>query len=91
MGFVPELDLSACCRVHVLGHGAFLFCPLFDAFGGRVPTRTLDFVHAVGYLHKLPEALSKPGELGTDYKKGILKKWGDASLMKNLAKTFGGN
>ena len=51
----------------------------------------MDFVHACSYLHTLLETLSAPGECAADYKrfKGILKKWGGKSLMKNLGKKFG--
>ena len=79
-------------RVQFIGDGATWVQKVWEhAFKECGAIRTLDFVHAAGYLHKLLEALSKPGELGTDYKrfKGMLKKWGGASLMKNLSKTFG--
>lgn len=79
-------------RVQFIGDGATWVQKMWEhAFKDCGAIRTLDFVHAAGYLHKMLEALSRPGELGSDYKrfKGILKKWGGASLMKNLAKTFG--
>ena len=79
-------------RVQFIGDGAAWIQKIWEhAFNECGAIRTLDFVHAAGYLHKMLEALSKPGELGTDYNrfKGILKKWGGASLMKKLSKTFG--
>lgn len=80
-------------RVRFMGDGAAWIQETWEhAFKSCGAIRTLDFVHAAGHLHKLLEALGKPGELGADYKrlKGVLKKWGGASLMKNLGKTFGG-
>ena len=79
-------------RVQFIGDGATWVQKIWEhAFKECGAIRTLDFVHAAGCLHKLLETLSEAGELADNYKrfKGILKKWGGSSLMKNLAKKFG--
>ena len=79
-------------RVQFIGDGATWIQKIWEhAFKNCGAIRTLDFVHAAGYLHKLLETVSASGELASDYKrfKGILKKWGGTSLMKNLTKKFG--
>ena len=79
-------------RVQFIGDGAGWIQKIWEhAFKNCGVIRTLDFVHAAGYLHKLLEVVSASGELAEDYKrfKGIMKKWGGASLMKNLTKKFG--
>ena len=79
-------------RVQFLGDGATWIQKIWEhAFKGCGAIRTLDFVHACSYLHTLLESLSASDECAADYKrfKGILKKWGGKSLMKNLAKRFG--
>lgn len=79
-------------RVQFIGDGATWIQKIWEhAFKNCGAIRTLDFVHAAGYLHKLLETVSASGELAADYKRfrGILKKWGGKSLMKNLSKKFG--
>jgi len=79
-------------RVQFIGDGATWIQKIWEhAFKACGAIRTLDFVHACSYLHTFIETLSEPGCCMADYKrfKGILKKWGGRSLMKNLAKTFG--
>lgn len=79
-------------RVQFIGDGATWVQKIWEhAFKGCDAIRTLDFVHAAGYLHKLLEAVSSSGELASDYRRfrGILKKWGGTSLLKNLSRKFG--
>ena len=79
-------------RVQFIGDGAAWIQKIWEhAFRECGAIRTLDFVHACSYLHALLETLSAPGECAADYKrfKGILRKWGGKSLMKNLGKKFG--
>ena len=79
-------------RVQFIGDGAAWIQKIWEhAFKNCGAIRTLDFVHAAGYLHKILEVVSASGELAEDYKrfKGVMKKWGGASLMKNLTKKFG--
>ena len=79
-------------RVQFIGDGATWIQKTWEhAFRKCGAIRTLDFVHACSYLHALLETLSAPGECAADYKrfKGILRKWGGKSLMKNLGKKFG--
>ncbi len=79
-------------RVQFIGDGATWVQKIWEhAFKESGVLRTLDFVHAAGYLHKLLESLCAPGDVVASYKrfKGILKKWGGKSLMKNLGKAFG--
>ena len=79
-------------RVQFIGDGASWIQKIWlHAFKNCGAIRTLDFVHAASYLHKLIETLCESGEIARNYKrfKGILKKWGGASLIKNLKLTFG--
>lgn len=79
-------------RVQFIGDGAAWIQKIWEhAFRSCGAVRTLDFVHAAGYLHKLLEAVSASGELSADYRrfKGVLKKWGGTSLLKSLSKKFG--
>ena len=79
-------------RVQFIGDGATWVQKIWEhAFKKSGVLRTLDFVHATGYLHKLIESVCAPGDVAASYErfKGILKKWGGKSLMKNLEKTFG--
>lgn len=79
-------------RVQFIGDGAAWIQKIWEhAFKSCGAVRTLDFVHAAGYLHKLLETVSASGELAADYKrfKDVLKKWGGKSLMKSLSRKFG--
>ena len=79
-------------RVQFIGDGAAWIQKIWEhAFKNCGAIRTLDFVHATSYLHKLLESLSCDGQLAEDYRrfKGILKKYGGTSLFKNLKKKFG--
>jgi hypothetical protein len=79
-------------RVQFIGDGASWIQKIWlHAFKNCGAIRTLDFVHAASYLHKLIETLCESGEIARNYKrfKGILKKWGGTSLIKNLKLTFG--
>ena len=79
-------------RVQFIGDGAAWIQKIWEhAFKNCGAIRTLDFVHATSYLHKLLESLSCDGQLAEDYRrfKGILKKYGGTSLFKNLRKKFG--
>ena len=54
-------------RVQFIGDGAAWVQKIWEhAFKECGAIRTLDFVHAAGYLHKLLEALSRPGEARLD-------------------------
>ncbi len=79
-------------RIQFIGDGAVWIQNIWEhAFKSLGAIRTLDFVHALGYLHTLLEAVSEDGALAADYKrfKGTLRTWGGKTLMKNLEKTFG--
>ena len=79
-------------RVQFIGDGAAWIQNIWEhAFKSLGAIRTLDFVHALGYLHTLLEAVSPDGRLAEDYGrfKRILRTWGGKSLTRNLSKTFG--
>ena len=75
-------------RVQFIGDGASWIQKIWlHAFKNCRAIRTLDFVHATSYLHKLIETLCESGEITRNYKrlKGTLKKWGGTSLIAKLS------
>ncbi len=79
-------------RVQFIGDGATWIHKIWEnAFRSCKAIRTLDFVHAAEYLHKIIESLCASEKVAENYKtfREILRGKGGETLMKSLRNTFG--
>lgn len=79
-------------RVQYMGDGAAWVQKIWEeAFAPAGVRRSLDIIHACGYLHTVLEALCDPGRLEADYRhfRRRLKTWGGESVLRGLAERFG--
>jgi hypothetical protein len=84
--------LGAVRRVQFMGDGAPWIQKIWEeAFAPCGVRRSLDIIHACGYLHTVLEALCAPGRLDAEYKRfrRRLKTWGGESMLRGLAEGYG--